>query len=204
MYRSGGKRALDLALATAALALLWPLIAATALLVRIALGTPVLFGSPRAGRGGRPFTLWKFRSMTDARRADGSLLPDGDRLTAVGRRLRATSIDELPELWNVFRGEMSIVGPRPLHLHYLPRYDARQARRHEVCPGITGPAQVSGRNALSWEERFELDVRYVDGLSLRVDAAIVLRTIWKVLAREGISQAGQATMDEFRGSEHLL
>lgn len=201
MYRSGGKRALDLALATAALALLWPLIAITAVVVRLAMGSPVLFGSARAGRAGRRFTLWKFRTMTDARRPDGTLLPDGDRLTATGRRLRETSLDELPELWNVLRGEMSIVGPRPLHLHYLPRYSAHQARRHEVRPGITGLAQIGGRNALSWEERFDLDVRYVENVSLLGDVAIVLRTIRKVLKREGISQAGHATMEEFRGSE---
>jgi lipopolysaccharide/colanic/teichoic acid biosynthesis glycosyltransferase len=195
------KRAFDVVVSSAALVVLAPLIAVVALAVRINLGAPVLFRQQRPGRHGRPFTLLKFRSMRDARDAGGRVLPDGDRLTPFGRALRRTSLDELPELVNVLRGEMSLVGPRPLLMQYLPRYTPRQARRHEVRPGITGLAQVSGRNALSWEERFELDVWYVDHQSLRLDLAILARTAMKVLVGDGVSQPGHDTAMEFMGSD---
>jgi sugar transferase EpsL len=152
---------------------------------------------------GKPFTLYKFRTMTDARDAQGNLLPDAERLVPFGRFLRSTSLDELPELWNVLRGDMSLVGPRPLLMQYLERYTPEQARRHEVRPGITGWAQVSGRNALTWEEKFALDVWYLERFSFWLDAKIIFLTAWKILKREGISQPGQATMEEFRGRSHL-
>ncbi|HEX6640972.1 MAG TPA: sugar transferase [Thermoanaerobaculia bacterium] len=173
---------------------------ASALAVMMSMGTPVLFRQQRPGLHGRPFTLHKFRTMRHATDAGGRPLPDGERLTAVGKALRATSVDELPELWDVLRGRMSLVGPRPLLMDYLPLYTSEQARRHEVKPGITGLAQVSGRNEIGWEERFRLDVEYVDSRSLPLDLRILLRTIGKVVAREGISHAGEATMERFRGS----
>lgn len=199
MYRRFGKRLLDVALASAALLLLLPFIGLLALLVRTRLGTPVLFRQRRPGLNGRIFTIYKFRTMTDARDEQGQLLPDAERLTAFGRFLRSSSLDELPELWNVLRGDMSLVGPRPLLIQYLPRYTPQQARRHEVRPGITGWAQVNGRNALSWEEKFVLDVWYVEHVSLRLDVKIVALTVQKIVQREGISQPGQATMEEFQG-----
>ncbi|GAB4459012.1 MAG: sugar transferase [Anaerolineae bacterium] len=186
-----------------ALLLLAPFLAVIALLVRVKLGAPVLFRQQRPGLHGRPFTIYKFRTMTDARDAKGQFLPDADRLTAFGRLLRRTSLDELPELFNVLRGEMSLVGPRPLLMQYLDRYTPEQARRHEVRPGITGWAQVNGRNALTWEEKFALDVWYVDHQSLWLDLKIILLTIWSVLRREGISQQGHATMPEFVGTEQI-
>ena len=200
--RGGGawKRLLDVAGAAVGLALLLPLIAVVALVVRWTLGSPVLFRQQRPGLGGRPFNMLKFRTMTDARGADGRLRSDAERLTALGRFLRASSIDELPELWNVLKGDMSLVGPRPLLMQYLPRYTPEQARRHDVRPGITGLAQVSGRNALSWEEKFALDVEYVDTCSLSLDVKILARTLWSVVARRGISQPGHATAQEFMGS----
>ncbi len=170
-------------------------------LVRCKLGSPVLFRQVRPGLHGRPFMMVKFRTMTDERGADGELLPDAQRLTSFGRFLRATSLDELPELWNVLRGEMSLVGPRPLLMEYLPLYSPEQARRHEVRPGITGWAQVNGRNALSWEERFKLDVWYVDHRSLWLDLRILWLTVRKVIVREGISAQGEATMPKFTGSK---
>ena len=170
-------------------------------LVRCKLGSPVLFRQVRPGLHGRPFMMVKFRTMTDERGADGELLPDAQRLTSFGRFLRATSLDELPELWNVLRGEMSLVGPRPLLMEYLPLYSPEQARRHEVRPGITGWAQVNGRNALSWEERFKLDVWYVDHRSLWLDLRILWLTVRKVIVREGISAHGEATMPKFTGSK---
>jgi lipopolysaccharide/colanic/teichoic acid biosynthesis glycosyltransferase len=199
-YRHRLKRALDLAIALPALLLLSPLLLLVALVVRLSLGAPVLFRQQRPGLGGKPFMMFKFRTMTDARAVDGNPLPDGQRLTRLGRILRSTSLDELPELLNVVRGDMSLVGPRPLLMAYLPRYNVQQARRHEVRPGITGWAQVNGRNALSWDEKFALDVWYVDHLSLGLDLQILARTLWKVLRREGISAAGEATMGEFMGS----
>ncbi len=198
-YRSFGKRLLDLALTFPALVLLSPILAFTALLVRLTLGAPVLFRQQRPGLHGKPFTLYKFRTMTDARDAQGNLLPDAERLTTFGRFLRSTSLDELPELWNVLRGDMSLVGPRPLLMQYLDRYTPEQARRHEVKPGITGWAQVNGRNAITWEQKFALDVWYVDHVSLWLDLKIIALTVWKILKREGISQPGQATMEEFMG-----
>ncbi|HRI57441.1 MAG TPA: sugar transferase [Anaerolineae bacterium] len=199
MYRRFGKRLLDVALASAALLLLLPFIGLLALLVRSRLGTPVLFRQRRPGLNGQIFTIYKFRTMTDARDEQGQLLPDAERLTSFGRFLRSSSLDELPELWNVLRGDMSLVGPRPLLIQYLPRYTLEQARRHEVRPGITGWAQVNGRNALSWEQKFSLDVWYVDHVSLWLDVKIIALTIWKIVRREGISQPGQATMEEFQG-----
>ena len=200
-YRRHGKRALDLALTIPALIALSPVLLLIALLVRLTLGTPVLFRQQRPGRHGKPFYMVKFRTMTDARDAQGNLLSDAERLTPFGRFLRATSLDELPELWNVLKGDMSLVGPRPLLMQYLERYTPEQARRHEVRPGITGWAQVNGRNAISWEQKFAYDVWYVDNLSFWLDLKILALTVRKIIAHEGISQAGQATMEEFRGNE---
>lgn len=193
------KRLMDVVLASMALTLLAAPIAVLALLVRVRLGSPVFFRQLRPGLNGKPFELIKFRTMTDARDPDGTLLPDADRLTPFGRWLRATSLDELPELWNVLKGDMSLVGPRPLLMEYLPLYTPEQARRHEVRPGITGWAQVNGRNALTWEDKFRLDVWYVDHQSLWLDCKILLLTVRKVLAREGISASGEATMPKFKG-----
>lgn len=170
------------------------------LFVRLKLGSPVFFRQVRPGRHGKPFQMVKFRTMLDTRGPDGQLLPDEIRLTAFGRLLRSTSLDELPEFWNVLKGDMSLVGPRPLLMEYLPLYSAEQARRHEVRPGITGWAQVNGRNAISWEQKFELDVWYVDNQSLWLDIKILCLTIKKVLVRDGISAEGEATMSKFTGS----
>jgi lipopolysaccharide/colanic/teichoic acid biosynthesis glycosyltransferase len=197
------KRAFDLVAALVLLVVLAPVILVVALLVRIGLGTPVLFRQERPGLHARPFLLCKFRSMTDARGPDGRLLPDAERLTRFGRVLRASSLDELPSLLNVIAGDMSLVGPRPLLMQYVPLYDAFQARRHEVRPGITGWAQVNGRNALTWNEKFALDVWYVDHRSLLLDLKILFLTVWRVLRREGISGEGQATYPAFRGNEPL-
>ena len=192
------KRLFDvLAAGTALLVLLLPL-AILSLLVRRRLGSPIFFRQIRPGLGGHPFEMLKFRTMTDERDAGGALKPDSERLTAFGRWLRATSLDELPELWNVLRGDMSLVGPRPLLMQYLPLYSPRQARRHEVRPGITGWAQVNGRNAISWEEKFRLDVEYVDRQSFWLDVKILWMTAINVLKRKGISADGHATMEEFR------
>jgi len=177
-----------------------PVLAILVLCVRKWIGSPVLFSQNRPGFCGKPFKLYKFRTMTELRNAEGVLLPDEDRLTRFGRFLRGTSLDELPELFNVLKGEMSLVGPRPLLMQYLTRYTPEQARRHEVKPGITGWAQVNGRNALTWEEKFKLDVWYVDHQTLWLDVKIIFMTVWKILKREGINQPGQATMKEFRGS----
>ncbi len=199
VYARYGKRLFDLAAAGAALLLLSPVIGAVALVVRWKLGRPVLFSQSRPGLHGAPFTLYKFRTMTDGRDAAGNLLPDGERLTRFGRWLRATSLDELPELLNVLRGDMSLVGPRPLLMHYLERYTPAQMRRHEVRPGITGWAQVNGRNALTWEQKFEHDVWYVDHVSLRLDLTILARTVALVALRRGINQPGAATVEEYQG-----
>ena len=200
IYRTFGKRAFDLALVLLTSPCWLPAVAVVALIVRTRIGSPVLFRQARPGRDRRLFTLVKFRTMTDARDPRGELLPDALRLTAWGRLLRAMSLDELPELWNVIRGDMSLVGPRPLLVSYLDRYTAEQSRRHEVRPGITGLAQVNGRNALRWEDRFALDVRYVDTCSFGLDARILFRTIGNVVARRGISEPGHATAQEFMGS----
>ena len=199
MHSYPGKRLIDIVLVVGSAPLWVPVVAVVAALVRLRIGTPVLFRQTRAGLGGRPFTMVKFRTMTNARDAAGALLPDERRLTPFGRLLRRTSLDELPELLNVLRGDMSLVGPRPLHMAYLPRYSARHARRHDVRPGVTGLAQVSGRNALTWPEKFDLDVEYVDRASLSLDVAILWRTVRAVLFREGISAANDATMPEFTG-----
>lgn len=200
VYRVVGKRALDLALLVIGLPVILPALVVTAVAVRVRLGRPVLYAQLRPGLKGMPFRMYKFRSMTGARDATGELLPDAERLTPFGRRLRATSLDELPELWNVMTGKLSLVGPRPLLMEYLPRYNARQARRHDVKPGLTGWAQVNGRNAVSWDQRFEMDVWYVDNISLALDLKIIAMTLVKVLRREGISQPGEVTMSEFLGS----
>ena len=198
------KRLADLVIVLAASPFWLPIIAVLAVVVRLRLGSPVFFRQDRAGLGGRIFAVIKFRSMTHGVGADGNLLPDAERLPAFGRWLRATSLDELPELLNVLRGDMSLVGPRPLLARYLPRYSARQARRHEVRPGITGLAQVMGRNALSWEEKFEWDVRYVETHNLWLDLKILFLTVKAVVIREGISAVGEATMPEFLGSGKVL
>ena len=194
------KRLFDLVATSLGLFLLSPFILLTALAVRIFLGTPVLFRQKRGGYKGGSFSIYKFRTMTDATDSDGNLLPDSERLTRFGRFLRATSLDELPELINILRGEMSLVGPRPLFVEYLPRYSPEQMRRHDVYPGLTGWAQVNGRNAADWPARFAMDVWYVDHWSLWLDIKIILITVWKVLKREGISQPGQATVEYFMGN----
>ncbi len=195
------KRFFDLSLTTAGLLCIWPLFIVLALLVRYKLDSPVLFSQQRPGLEGKPFKLYKFRTMTDKRDGDGNLLPDSKRLTGFGRFLRKTSLDELPELWNVLKGDMSLVGPRPLLMQYLARYTPEQARRHEVKPGMTGWAQVNGRNALTWEEKFKLDVWYTDNQTLWLDLKIIVMTVWKILKREGINQSGHATMPFFMGNE---
>lgn len=195
------KRLFDLLAAGVILLLVTPLLLIVALLVRIKLGAPVIFRQQRPGYRGKPFWVYKFRSMSDERDSRGNLLPDAERLTGLGSFLRASSVDELPELINVLRGEMSLVGPRPLLMQYLPRYSPEQARRHQVLPGITGWAQVNGRNALTWQEKFSLDVWYVDHWSFWLDLRILFITLFKVLRREGISQPGQATNEEFTGTE---
>lgn len=198
--RSAIRRVLEVELSLLGLLVLSPALAGLAWSVRRELGTPVLFTQERPGLAGRSFGLIKFRTMTGARDAAGNLLFDADRLTPFGRWLRATSLDELPELWNVLRGDMSLVGPRPLLMQYLDRYTPEQARRHEVRPGITGWAQINGRNAISWDEKLALDVWYVDHRNLWLDLRILAATFWKVIHREGISAAGEATMPEFMGT----
>ena len=193
------KRAFDLVLTIVSAPFWGPALLIVAALVRWRLGSPILFRQVRPGLGGKPFKLVKFRTMTDARDVDGRLLPDARRLPAFGRMLRATSLDELPELWNVLVGDMSLVGPRPLLVEYLPLYSPTQARRHEVRPGVTGWAQVNGRNAISWEDKFALDVWYVDHHTVWLDIRIIFMTVVRVVARDGISAAESATMDNFRG-----
>ncbi len=195
------KRVFDLVAASVALLVLAPLLGVVALAIRLALGRPVIFAQRRPGRHARPFVLYKFRTMRAARAADGRLLPDRERLTRLGRLLRRTSVDELPELLNVIRGDMSLVGPRPLLMEYLPLYTREQARRHEVRPGITGWAQINGRNTLPWERRFALDVWYVEHQSFRLDARILLLTVWKAIAQVGVGQPGEGPEEHFRGRE---
>lgn len=199
-YRRWGKRLLDLFLSLFGLVALFPLFLLIAVLVRLRLGSPILFRQVRPGFGGRPFTLLKFRTMRDLQGREGNLLPDAARLPGFGTFLRRMSLDEFPELINVTRGEMSLVGPRPLLVQYLDRYTPEQARRHNVKPGLTGWAQVNGRNAITWEEKFSLDVWYVDNQSFLLDLKILAMTAWKVLKREGISAEGEATMPEFMGT----
>ncbi|MBA3942957.1 MAG: sugar transferase [Herpetosiphonaceae bacterium] len=198
MYHRFGKRLLDVVVSAIGLVVLAPVMGVIALLMKRYLGAPVLFRQQRPGLHGQPFTLLKFRSMTDIRNLDGSLRTDAERLTGFGQFLRGSSLDELPELINVLRGEMSLVGPRPLLVQYLEHYTPEQMRRHDVKPGITGWAQISGRNALAWKRKFELDVWYVDHQSLRLDLRILGLTIRQVLKREGISQPGHATMERFK------
>lgn len=199
LYTRTGKRALDLLLVAAALPMALPLMGLLAVAVRLCLGTPVVFCQVRPGRGERPFRLYKFRTMTDACGADGQPLSDHERLTPFGRWLRSTSLDELPELLNILRGDMSLVGPRPLLMEYLPRYSEEQRRRHVLRPGLTGLAQVNGRNATSWATRLAWDVRYVDQCSLSLDIRIVAQTLRLVLTREGVMHSEQTTMDKFQG-----
>lgn len=192
------KRLIDVTVAIVLLVLLGPGMAIIAMAVWVTMGRPVLFRQQRPGLYGKPFIMYKFRTMTTERDAEGNLLPDEKRLTRFGRWLRSTSLDELPELWNVLKGDMSLVGPRPLLMEYLDYYTPEQARRHEVKPGITGWTQINGRNALSWEEKFKLDVWYVDHWTLWLDLKILVRTIWKVFQREGISADGHVTMPKFQ------
>ena len=202
MYLRYGKRFFDLVLVVPGLIVLSPLLALIGVVVRMTLGPPVLFRQVRPGRHGQPFEILKFRTMTDRRGPDGALLPDAQRLTSFGRFLRRTSLDELPELLNVLKGDMSLVGPRPLLMQYLDRYTAEQARRNEVKPGISGWAQVNGRNALSWEEKFELDVWYVDNSSFWLDVQILAMTFWQVVTGKGVSAEGHATMPRFEGTRN--
>lgn len=195
------KRIFDFSVSAFALMLFLPVIAVLAVMIRIKLGSPILFKQQRPGLGKNPFFIVKFRTMLDAVNVDGKLLPDADRLTPFGRFLRSTSLDELPELWNVLKGEMSLVGPRPLLMEYLPLYTAEQSRRYLVRPGVTGWAQINGRNAISWEDKFELDIWYVDNRGLLLDAKILLKTLLMVIKRHGISAEGEATMAAFKGSQ---
>lgn len=197
------KRLFDFTIALAALIILSPVIVIIAWKVRNNLGAPVLFRQPRPGKDGHPFQMIKFRTMKDAVDSDGNTLPDEDRMTPFGSKLRNSSLDELPELWNVVKGEMSLVGPRPLLMQYLPLYNFEQKRRHEVRPGVTGWAQINGRNAISWEEKFKLDVWYVDNRSFLLDIKILFLTIAKVFSKEDISEAGHVTMSSFKGSKPL-
>ena len=195
------KRAFDIAASTSALVLLSPVLAITAYKVKKELGSPVLFRQTRPGLYGKPFEMIKFRSMKDATDKEGNALPDSERLTEFGKKLRASSLDELPELWNVFKGDMSLVGPRPLLMEYLPLYSVEQAKRHNVRPGVTGYAQVNGRNSLSWEDKFKLDTWYVEHQSLCLDMKILLKTVKKVIIKDGISAEGEATMTKFTGTK---
>lgn len=201
IYERCIKRTLDFILATFAFIILSPVMLIVWCLVKIKLGSPAIFKQERPGKDGKIFKLYKFRTMTDERDENGELLPDEIRLTKFGKRLRSTSLDELPELWNIIKGDMSIVGPRPLLVRYLPLYNERQARRHEVRPGFTGLAQVKGRNSISWEEKFEWDIRYVDNITFWGDVKIVFNTVKVVLKRDGISSETSATMEEFRGNK---
>ena len=199
-YTRFGKRGFDLALSIPGFLLMLPILATIALLVRTNLGSPVLFMQVRPGLHGKPFTIFKFRTMTDERDSKGNLLPDAKRLTRLGRFLRSTSLDELTELWNVLKGEMSLVGPRPLLMQYIERYTPEQFRRHEIRPGLTGWAQVNGRNAITWEEKFKLDVWYVDHQFCSLDVKILCMSIGKILSKEGINADGEPTMPEFLGT----
>lgn len=201
MYKRFVKRCLDFLLSLAALIILSPVLLLVAILVRCKLGSPILFKQKRPGLHEKIFCMYKFRTMTDAKDADGNLLPDEVRLTKFGKLLRSTSLDELPELFNILKGDMAIVGPRPLLVQYLPRYNERQRRRHDVRPGFTGLAQVNGRNSISWQEKFEWDVRYVENVSFLMDLRIIAKTVKVVLKRDGISSETSATMEEFRGNE---
>ena len=195
------KRAFDIAASTSALVVLSPVLAITAYKVKKELGSPVLFRQTRPGLHGKPFEMVKFRTMKDATDKEGNALPDSERLTDFGKKLRASSLDELPELWNVLKGDMSLVGPRPLLMEYLPLYSVEQAKRHNVRPGVTGYAQVNGRNSLSWEDKFKLDTWYVEHQSFLLDMKILLKTVKKVIIKDGISAEGEATMTKFTGTK---
>lgn len=201
MYKRFVKRCLDFILSLIALIILSPVLLIVAILVRCKLGSPIIFKQQRPGLHEKIFCMYKFRTMIDATDEQGNLLPDEVRLTKFGKALRSTSLDELPELFNILKGDMSIVGPRPLLVQYLPRYNERQHRRHDVRPGFTGLAQVNGRNSISWQEKFEWDVRYVEQVSFVMDVKIIAKTIGVVLRRDGISSETSATMEEFRGNE---
>ncbi len=207
LYQKYFKRLLDIVLSAVSLILLSPLMAVLAVLVRVKLGTPVIFRQQRPGKKDKNtgtekiFALYKFRTMTDKKDAEGNLLPDEQRLTAFGKKLRSTSLDELPELWNILKGDMSIVGPRPLLVRYLPLYSEKQRHRHDVRPGFTGLAQVNGRNSISWQEKFEWDIKYVQHITFLGDVKIILQTIKTVIRRDGISSETSVTMEEFKGNE---
>jgi sugar transferase EpsL len=200
IYRLYLKRIFDLALALLALLLIWPFFILIYILLRFSIGAPVLFQQTRPGLKGKPFIIYKYRTMTNEKDSSGCLLSDGDRITRIGQLLRSLSLDELPEIVNVLKGEMSLVGPRPLLMRYLERYNSEQSRRHDILPGITGWAQIHGRNDLAWEEKFRLDVWYVDHYSFKLDVYIIAKTFWKVFRREGISQEGHFSSSEFMGS----
>jgi len=201
LYKKFFKRLIDILVSSSALILLSPIFLLLIIIIKIKLGSPVFFSQKRPGKNGKIFKMYKFRSMTDEKDQNGNLLPDNERLPEFGQKLRATSLDELPELWNILKGDMSVIGPRPLLPSYLPLYNAFQKRRHEVKPGLTGWAQVNGRNNLDWPERFKLDVEYVDNMSLMADIKILIQTIEKVIKKDGISSEKSVTMEPFRGNE---
>lgn len=201
MYAKYVKRMIDVVLSVIALVVLSPLFGMLAIMVKVKLGSPVIFCQPRPGKDGKVFNLYKYRTMNDKRDDRGELLPDEERMTTFGKKLRSSSLDELPELLNIIKGDMSIVGPRPLLVQYLPLYNEKQRHRHDVRPGITGLAQVNGRNSLSWTEKFDLDVEYVNSISFMTDVKIVLKTVKTVLSKEGISSAESVTMEAFKGNE---
>ena len=202
-YRFGIKPVLDRLVATIVLLIFSPILLMVAIAIFLRMGSPIVFTQPRPGKHGHIFTFYKFRTMTNDRDAGGNLLRDKERLTAIGQLLRKTSLDELPQVWNVLKGDMSFVGPRPLMVQYLERYSPEQARRHDVMPGITGWAQINGRNTISWEQKLKLDVWYVDNCSLWLDIKILFLTLWKVFKKEGISQQNHATIEEFMGNESI-
>ena len=199
-YRKYGKRIIDVLASGIGLIILSPVFLILFLLVRKKIGSPVIFKQKRPGKDERIFDMYKFRTMTDEKDSAGNLLPDNERLTSFGKKLRATSLDELPELWNIFKGDMSIIGPRPLLVKYLPLYNGSQKKRHNVRPGLTGLAQINGRNAISWEDKFKYDIEYVDDLSFFMDVKIFIKTIKKVFVKEGITSSSSQTMEEFKGS----